>query len=107
MAGYDSSKAKAFNALIQNGASIEAAYRGAGITADDQGNYAINNDPQSRNFGRLGIADENAVTATDPVSPPTAASYGTNYTQPAQSFGAIKELIILGRINYSIDKFFN
>lgn len=89
MAGYDSSKAKAFNALIQNGASIEAAYAGAGITADDQGNYAINNDPQSRNFGRLGIADENAVAATDPVSPPTAASYGTNYTQPAQSFGAI------------------
>ena len=29
------------------------------------------------------------MTATDPVSPPTAASYGTNYTQPAQSFGAI------------------
>ena len=89
MAGYDSSKAKAFNALIQNGASIEAAYRGAGITADDQANYAINNDPQSRNFGRLGIADENAILATDPAPPPTAASYGTAYTQPAQSFGAV------------------
>ena len=29
------------------------------------------------------------------------------FNQIKQSFGAIKELIILGRINYSIDKFFN
>ena len=88
-APYDSAKAATFNQLIQGGASIADAYRGAGIDPADAGNYGINNDPASRNFGRLGPADENNLEAPQANSPNTVASYGTSYTQPAQSFGAI------------------
>lgn len=88
-APYDSAKAATFNQLIQGGASVADAYRGAGIDPADAGNYGINNDPSSRNFGRLGPADENNLEAPQAQSPSNAATYGTIYTQPAQRFGAI------------------
>lgn len=89
MAVYDSRKARAFNQAIQNGASVADAYVMAGIDPADAGNYGINNDPQSRSFGQLGPADENALEAPAPETPSTVASYGSSYTQPAQSFGAV------------------
>lgn len=87
--GYDSRKAKAFNQAIQNGSSINDAYIQAGISADEEGNYGVNNDPLSRNFGQLGPADENTISARTYEEPESTASYGTSYSQPAQSFAGL------------------
>lgn len=88
-AAYDSKKARVFNQAIQGGATIDAAYRMAGIDPQDAGNYGINNDPNSRNYGQLGPADENNLEAPSPASPPSSDSYGTSYSQPAQSYAGI------------------
>lgn len=74
--GYDPKKAETYNKLRQQGVSEDQAWKQAGITEAEEGNYAINDSPynndgtKNTNRGQMGALVIGTGTIT---TPPTAA----------------------------------
>jgi hypothetical protein len=75
-AGYDPKKAETYNKLRQQGVSEDQAWKQAGITEAEEGNYVINDSPynddgtKNTNRGQMGAWVVGTGTIT---TPPTAA----------------------------------
>ena len=87
MAGYDATKAAAFNKLVQSGISQDAAFIQSGIADADAGNYALGTNGQLGAVVALGSKANTAPPVDSGLPPPNTA--------PTAS--AAQELLITGQ----------